>query len=128
MRSLSSLLAVALGGAFGALARYGVAMAAARFGAEAFPWGTWIANLAGCFLIGLLVPFLLGPQAATARLLLVTGFLGAFTTFSTFSLDTVGLMQAGRPGLALANAVGSVVLGLGCVVFGIWTARAMGAP
>ncbi|NNF58338.1 MAG: fluoride efflux transporter CrcB [Rhodothermaceae bacterium] len=125
---MQQVLLVALGGAFGAVARYGVAFAAVRLGADAFPWGTWAANLLGCFLIGLVLPFVLAPQHETARLLAVTGFLGAFTTFSTFSLDTFSLGMAGRPGLALLNALGSVAAGLVLVWLGVLTARAFGAP
>ena len=125
---MPSVLAVAFGGALGALARYGVGIVAARLGADAFPWGTWAVNLIGCLLAGLTVPFVAQPHQDTARLLVVTGFLGAFTTFSTFSLDSLSLWMAGRPGLALANALGSVVLGLGCVAAGVWMARVLGAP
>ncbi len=125
---MSSVLAVAFGGALGALARYGLGHLAVRLGADTFPWGTWAVNLMGCLLIGLVVPFTAEPHQDTARLLVVTGFLGAFTTFSTYSLDTLSLWMAGRPALALANALGSVVLGLGCVGLGVWAARALGAP
>ena len=125
---MQQVLLVALGGAFGAIARYGVSLAAVQLGATSFPWGTWVANLIGCFLIGLIVPFVATPQTETARLLVVTGFLGAFTTFSTYSVDTFSLWMAGRPGLALANALGSVVFGLVCVALGVYVARWAGAP
>jgi fluoride exporter len=125
---MQQFLMVALGGAFGAAARYGVSLSTAWLGTDAFPWGTWAANLIGCFLIGLVVPFVLTPQSETVRLLVVTGFLGAFTTFSTYSLDTLSLWMAGRPGLALLNALGSVVVGLLLVWLGVQVTRVFGAP
>lgn len=120
-----NLLWVALGGAVGAVGRYGVGLLAVRWWGTALPLGTVVVNLAGSFLIGLAVPLVLGKSGAPEplRLALAVGFLGSFTTFSTFSLDTLALFEAGRPGWALANAVGSVVLGLGCVGLGIWVGR-----
>lgn len=113
-------LAVMIGGAFGALARYGVGRAVVRLAGDPLPWATWAVNLAGCFLIGVAVTVLQRAEAGdTARLLFVTGFLGAFTTFSTFSLDTLRLWTGGQPGLALLNAGGSVVLGLAFVWLGV---------
>ena len=117
-----SLLIVAFGGALGAVARYGVGLAAVRFAATGLPLGTWSVNLAGSFLIGLAVPVLVAKGEAH-RLALVVGFLGSFTTFSTFSLDTFALWEAGRPAWALANAAGSVALGLTAVALGVWLGR-----
>lgn len=110
---------VALGGACGALARYGAGRLVARFVETPFPWGTWTVNLLGCFLIGMTVP-LLGPLGAAdrARAFLVVGFLGSFTTFSTFSLDTVALWGHGHGLLGLLNAAGSLVCGLLLVAAG----------
>lgn len=124
----SDLVLVALGGALGAVSRYGVAVAMGRLAPGPFPAGTWAANLAGCFVIGLVVPFVLTPSTGAARMLVVTGFLGAFTTFSTFSLDTLGMLRDGRAGLAALNAVGSVGLGLLLTAAGWRLARALGAP
>ena len=120
-----SWLWVALGGAFGAAVRYGVGLLAVRAWGSSLPLGTVLVNLAGSFLIGLAVPLVLTrPGASEAlRLALAVGFLGAFTTFSTFSLDTLALLETGRTGWALANALGSVVLGLGCVALGVWVGR-----
>jgi CrcB protein len=103
----------------GALARYGVALAGLRWG-EGIPWGTWAANALGCLLIGVALPLVRGDDA---RLGLLVGFLGAFTTFSTYSADTILLWEAGRPGLAVANALGSVVVGLLFVGVGLWAGR-----
>jgi CrcB protein len=115
---------VALGGACGALARYGAGRLVARVVDPPFPWGTWTVNLLGCFLIGMTIPLLgsLG-EADRARWFLVVGFLGSFTTFSTFSLDTVALWENGHGLLGLLNAAGSLVCGLLLVAGG----RALGA-
>ena len=95
-------LLVMAGGSLGAASRYGVGLLTARLWGTGFPWGTLVANLAGCFIIGLLFALadrsrLLTPDV---RLLLITGYLGALTTFSSFSLETV---NAGRAGLALQS-------------------------
>lgn len=118
---MPTALLVALGGAAGALARWGVAEGAARWLGAAAPWGTWIANITGCFLIGLALPALSAtdPRRAFA----VIGFLGAFTTFSTFTAETLQLWDAGRLGLAVANAAGSVVVGLVACGVGLALAR-----
>ena len=90
---------VALGGACGALARYGAGRLVASIVEHPFPLGTWTVNLVGCFLIGMTVP-LFGQLsgAERARFFLVVGFLGSFTTFSTFSLDTMALWGDGHGG------------------------------
>lgn len=104
-----ALLLVAFGGAIGAAARYGVAVWLSASMAT-FPWHTLAVNLIGSFLIGLALPALLNRPAA--QLLVVTGLIGGFTTFSAFSLETLSLMQAGRPGAALLYVVASVLGGL----------------
>jgi CrcB protein len=121
---MSSILLVALGGACGALARYGAGRLVAHLVEQPFPWGTWTVNLLGCLLIGTAVPLIgaLGGAERT-RLLLVVGVLGSFTTFSTFSLDTVALWSNGHGLLGLLNAVGSVAGGLLFVGLGRWIAE-----
>lgn len=118
---------VAAGGALGAVARYGVYLLAVRLDGASLPVGTWMVNLAGSFLIGLAVPVFMAKAGMPEglRLAAVVGFLGSFTTFSTFSLDTLALLETGRPGWALANALGSVVLGLVLVALGVWLGRQM---
>lgn len=116
---MSSVVFVALGGACGALARYGAGRLVARMVDHPFPWGTWAVNLIGCFLIGMTVPlFAQLGEAERARFFLVVGFLGSFTTFSTYSLDTVALWGEGTGVLGLVNAIGSLVCGLLLVVAG----------
>jgi CrcB protein len=110
---MQAALLVALGGACGALSRYGAGWLVARAFDTPFPWATWTVNLAGCLLIGVSVPVLAKLDSpAHVYPFLVVGFLGSFTTFSTYSLDTVSLWTGGHLGWALLNAGGSVAAGL----------------
>ena len=121
----STLCWIAAGGALGAVARFGVVSGADRLGL-AFPWGTLLVNVAGSFLIGLL----LGALAQHARFdeilrpFLVVGVLGAFTTFSAFSMETLLLLADARWLPATAYVAASVVL---CVL-AAWTGHRLGAP
>ena len=112
MTTLDKWLLVMLGGSLGAASRYAVSLLTARLFGPQFPYGTMVVNLAGCFLIGLLFALadrsrLLTPDV---RLLLITGYLGALTTFSTFSLETV---SAGRAGLTLQALTNILINNLG---------------
>jgi CrcB protein len=109
---LKKILLVMLGGSLGAASRYGISLLSARAWGTQFPWGTLTVNLVGCFFIGLLFALadrvrLLTPDM---RLLLITGYLGALTTFSTFSLETV---NAGRAGLTLEPLLNILVNNIG---------------
>lgn len=115
-----NVVLVALGGAVGAVARYGLGLAAARWAGAGLPWGTWAANAVGSLCIGLALP-LIGDERT--RLAVLVGVLGSFTTFSTYSAETVLLWEAGRRGLAVANAVGSVGVGVACVLAGLALGR-----
>lgn len=122
-------LAVALGGALGAVARYGsVRLLAAWFG-PAFPYGTLAVNVLGSGLAGWLFVRLVeaGGGTDSLRALLIVGFLGAFTTFSAFSVETLRLFDAGSPGLAALNVVLNLMLCLVAAAAGIALARAFGA-
>jgi fluoride exporter len=118
------VVGIALGGAFGALARYGLDEWIGRR-TGAFPWGILVVNVTGAFLIGF-VTEAVGPrfEAGWVRPLLVTGFLGAYTTFSTLSLDTYRLLDRGELDQALANMLGTVVLGLLAVWAGLRVGQA----
>lgn len=101
---LKSVLLVASGGALGALARYVVTVFTTAQGVA--PWGTFIVNILGCFLIGILIAQASGSEwyQAYGRSLIVVGFLGAFTTFSAFSLDTLELAEQGKTSMAIIYA------------------------
>jgi CrcB protein len=121
---VGKLLLVGLGGGLGAVARYwlsGVVQEALRN--VTFPYGTLTVNVLGCLIIGGLsyLGEARGVLTQEARLLLITGFLGGFTTFSTFGNETVGLARGGESGPALANVAAHVALGLGAV----WAGRAL---
>ncbi len=122
---MTRLLAVAAGGALGALARYGLTVAVHAMAGRGFPWGTLAANVLGSFAMGLLYVLLLERSAAPpeARALLLTGLLGAFTTFSTFTVETLNLVEAGALGRAAANVVASVALCLLAAWIGMGAAR-----
>jgi CrcB protein len=115
---------VALGGATGAAARFAVAQwMGARWG-WTFPWGTFTVNVTGSLAIGLVMTLLLARGADPAyRLLLVTGFLGGYTTFSAFSFEALGLLEARRWDAAALYVTGSVVLGLLATALGLGLGR-----
>ncbi|MDX1440757.1 MAG: fluoride efflux transporter CrcB [Rubricoccaceae bacterium] len=123
---MQSFLMVALGGALGASSRYGIGRWLIHHGHTGLPWGTWIANLVGCFLIGLALPYL-AHGSHKLYLLAIVGFLGAFTTFSTFSMDTLLLIGNGKSGAALFNIAGTVVIGFVLVWGGVQVAKLLGA-
>lgn len=108
------LLIVAAGGAIGASMRHLVGMAALRWAGPAFPWGTLTVNLAGSFLMGVLIELLARKAGVSpeVRLFAATGVLGGFTTFSAFSLDVVVLWERGAllaaAGYTLVSVVGAV--------------------
>jgi CrcB protein len=114
------LLAIALGGALGALARWSLAEALPH-APDQVPWATLLTNVTGCFAIGVLLVVLAArwPDSRLLRPLLGTGVLGGFTTFSTYALDTRNLLAAGRPALAAAYLFGSVLVGLLALVAAI---------
>jgi CrcB protein len=123
---------LALGGALGTLARFGVSSIAAQCFGTDFPWGTLIINVAGSFIMGFFASlttaetrFAAGP---TTRQFVMTGVLGGFTTFSSFSLQTLNLARNGDWLRAGANASGSLVLCLVAVWLGHLTAVAITAP
>ena len=119
---MMNLLLVAVGGAVGAVARYGVGLGAARLLGLAFPWGTLFVNVLGGLAMGLLAAKV-GPEQEALRLALGVGVLGGFTTFSAFSLETVRLMEH-QPGLAMLYAAASVVLSVGACWVGFILGRA----
>jgi CrcB protein len=121
MTMWSTLLWVAAGGALGAVARSLVTGVLFTWVPGAFPWGTLVVNVVGSFLIGVLFASLSGALwlHTIARPFLVVGFLGAFTTFSAFSIETLTLIDDGRAGVALLYALLSVCLCVGAAWAGV---------
>ncbi|MGM0575597.1 MAG: fluoride efflux transporter CrcB [Myxococcota bacterium] len=119
------MLLIAAGGALGALGRFGAGWVVQRLLGYGFPWGTFAVNVVGCLLLGLVLELAHhgSPVSREAQVFLAVGFLGAFTTFSTFGYETVRLLEDGRAAVALANAGGSVVVGLLACWAGIALAR-----
>jgi len=111
------VLWVGAGGAVGSALRY---LVWRFFGASGgFPWATLLVNVAGSFLLGLLAGIYAGRVGPTMRLALFFGFLGGFTTFSTFTSETVVLARTGSASLAFANVAFSVVVGLAAAFAGV---------
>jgi CrcB protein len=119
------VIGIAVAGALGAVARYGLdELIGRRTGA--FPWGIFVVNVTGAFLIGVMVEALEPRfEDSWVRAAVVTGFLGAYTTFSTFSLDTYRLLDAGHTCQAAANAFGTLAAGLVAVWLGLQVGRVL---
>jgi len=116
---MGAYLWIAIGSALGGVARHWCNVVAAQFAGLAFPWGTLFVNVLGSLIIGLFFT-LTGPEgrydaSTNAKLFVMIGLCGGYTTFSSFSLQTLGLMQDGQWLRAGANVVGSVVLCLAAV-------------
>ena len=125
-------LVVALGSAVGGVARYGVGLLAARAWGSAFPTGTLLINVVGSFIIVFYGALTLAggplPASAAMRAFIMVGFCGGFTTFSSFSLQTLELFQAGETVWAGLYILGSVALCLLGVFLGYWLATRFGMP
>lgn len=122
---MNTFVAVAVGGALGAVSRYSFGLVALALIGNRFPWATLGVNVVGSFLIGL-AAVLIGDRIVDGELwrpLVIVGFLGAFTTFSAFSLDTLLLLQQGNYNTALAYMLASVALCLGGTVSGMQLAK-----
>ena len=119
--SFSTCLLLALGGALGTLARYGIVTATAPL-SKSLPWGTILINIAGSFVIGFFGTLTLAqgryPVSENVRLFVMVGFCGGFTTFSSFSLQTLDLLRGGAIGRGLVNVLLSVALCLCAVAAG----------
>jgi CrcB protein len=122
-----TVAAIAVAGALGAVARYGLEGFVSRRTSGAFPWGTFVVNITGAFVLGLV--FTLATErwalAPWFRSALTIGFLGAYTTFSTLSFETYRLAEDRALGLAAANMLGSCAAGLAAVYVGIVLARSV---
>ncbi len=118
-------LLIAVGAALGANARYLVGMwAGSRFGAD-FPYGTLIVNVTGSLLLGFLLTLVTGRMRLSPdmRLLLAVGFVGSYTTFSSYTVESITLLRQGTLWLGLLNIFGNNLLGLICALLGAYLAR-----
>ncbi|MGI2031888.1 fluoride efflux transporter CrcB [Rhizobium panacihumi] len=122
---MNSMILVAVGGAVGSVFRYQVGLWALRLFGPLFPWGTLLINIAGSFVIGLLTEMILRRFGGSTemRLLLVTGLCGGFTTFSSFSLEFVGLVERGAIPMAIAYVAASVILSIAGTFLGLFIGR-----
>ncbi|OGV51046.1 MAG: camphor resistance protein CrcB [Lentisphaerae bacterium GWF2_44_16] len=116
---------VIIGGGLGAATRYLVTLGSVRLFGASFPWGTLIVNLSGCFLIGAVFAFsekslLLSPNE---RLLIMTGFLGGLTTFSSFGLESINSLSDGAVSVAAINILANNVGGLLMVIAGMFITK-----
>lgn len=113
-------LGVALGGAFGALSRYGVDEWIERRVESSFPWSTFVINTSGCFAVGFVIAALVDRHRAPEwlRVGLVVGFCGGYTTFSTFAQETLDLVEARDTWMAIASVTASVLVGVAAVLAG----------
>lgn len=125
--NIQYILAVAAGGALGAVVRYLVAIGAGRMFGTNFPWGTLIINVTGSFLIGAFTALFATrwnlPQAA--RIFLTVGVCGGYTTFSTFSLDAWYLIERGQTLASALYMIASVVLSVGALIAALQVVRAL---
>ncbi|MEQ9323906.1 MAG: fluoride efflux transporter CrcB [Polyangiaceae bacterium] len=120
---MREVLYVALGGSLGAVSRYGIGEWARKRLGDALPWGTLIVNVVGSLLLGILLGLALREVGTRGqRLAFGTGFLGAFTTFSTFSTETVLMAQQGKLSGAVLNVVLNLAVGIGAAIGGLWLA------
>ena len=122
---MSLVLAVAFGGAFGALSRYGLDSFIEQRADSVFPWATFTINITGCLAVGFIVSALVDRRNAPdwLRAGLVIGFCGGYTTFSTFAQETYDLVEARDIAVALVTATASVVVGVLAVLIGIRLGR-----
>lgn len=122
---MKDLAWIALAGAVGTVSRYAVAGWAQKLGGARFPWGTLAVNMIGCFLFGLI--FALAEErfvlSSRVRIIFLTGFMGAFTTFSTFGFETAGMVRDGQWTLALTNLAVQNIGGVVFVLLGFALAR-----
>jgi len=122
---LQNLLFLSVAGGVGALCRYGLAGFVQRLAIHRFPLGTFFVNLAGCLCFGLVWGYLedrvgLAPQA---RMIVLTGFMGSFTTFSTFAFESAGLLQHGQWLQGILNIAGQNLGGIACILLGLSLGR-----
>lgn len=122
---MKQVLFVGAGGAIGSILRYLTTVVTARYYSASFPLATFIVNVAGCFLAGLIFGVIAQEttEAQNLKFLLITGFCGGFTTFSAFALENVRLMNSGSATIAVVYTIASIVAGLLAVWIGLAITR-----
>ncbi len=126
---MTGIFAIAIGGGLGAVARYSLAMGAEKLSTLEFPLGTFFANILGCLLIGFFWGYFEKFHISHEfRLFLFTGFLGGFTTFSTFARESVQLLKVGEPYHAIGYIIASNLVGLTMVLAGFMLANRIIRP
>lgn len=123
---MNHFLLVAAGGAVGAMLRHLSNLAALRLFGPGFPWGTFFVNVTGSLLMGMFIGWLARRSGGTSnelRLLMATGFLGGFTTFSAFSLDFATLWRDGAVAAAVGYVLASVLFSVVAIFAGLWLMR-----
>lgn len=124
---MEKLILLAAGGAAGTLGRYGLSGLAHRILGENFPFGTFFVNVLGCFLFGLVIGLMeaRGVPGPQARLMILTGFMGAFTTFSTYMYESAAMARLGEWLPMTANLAGQVAAGFALLVLGAAAAKTL---
>ncbi len=121
---MTRIFFIALAGALGTVTRYGLGNLVQRFAGSAYPWGTALVNVLGCLVFGVIWAMserlVIRPDT---RVILLTGFLGSFTTFSAFSFETVQLMRDAQWSWAAGNVIIQVLLGVAAIYLGLFTGR-----
>jgi CrcB protein len=121
------ILLVMIGGGLGAVSRYLITLLSSRLYGSGFPWGTLFVNLSGCFLIG--VSFALAEYrnilSPSARLFIMTGFLGGLTTFSTYALESVNFARSGDSSVSVINFILNNFIGMALVIVGMWIVKSI---
>lgn len=117
---IKQFLFVGLGGALGSMLRYATSLLTAKYYSASFPLATFIINVVGCFIIGLLMGYYGKNTNPSLQLLLITGFCGGYTTFSTFSAENISLWQGQHYTILLLYTLASVVLGFLAVGLGLY--------
>lgn len=122
------IAALSLGGVFGVNARYWLSVGILRWTNPEFPWPTFLINVSGCLVIGIVSAVLTHGEHPhpQIRLMVVTGFLGGYTTFSSYALEGVRLIEQGRGELGMIYVFGSVAMGLAAAMLGLVLGRWLG--
>ncbi len=121
----TKLLLLAVAGGLGTLSRYGCAVLVQRLAPGPFPWHTFAVNMTGCFLFGAFFAVAVEKWGwdGDSRIIVLTGFMGAFTTFSTFAFETAGLFRENQYALAILNLTAQNTLGVAALFLGLAMAR-----